>query len=102
MNEHFAPIHHLCTPCALNYDYYGNLKSLNDDMNAIMSDTGIPKWMFNGTREHSTFSVDKLLNLYFADMSTTERTSLERQLEEETGFAFVGTPSSRYYIKYFY
>ena len=95
-DEHFAPASHLCNPCQLDFDYYGNFQTLTEDIHTVLDRIGAPRWLLPKLKEHSTLSTEDLMDLYFGDMSEEERLSLRRSLEDKTGYNFEGAPTERF------
>ncbi|XP_026678380.1 carbohydrate sulfotransferase 11 [Diaphorina citri] len=47
MNEHWRPVHHLCQPCKINYDFIGKHETLYEDANLLLREIGVPQVNFS-------------------------------------------------------
>ena len=88
------PMFHMCNPCAVDYDFYGNFRTLTDDVHLILGEVGAPQWLYQGRIEHST-SMREFMDLYFGEMSMEERKSVKKKLKDKTGYTFNAAPSKK-------
>ena len=86
------PMSHMCNPCVVDYDFYGNFRTLTNDIHHILGEVGAPQWLYQRRIEHSV-SMRDFMDLYFGEMSTKQRESMKKKLTEETGYTFEAAPS---------
>ena len=87
------PMSHICNPCVVDYDFYGNFRTLTDDIHQLLSEVGAPQWLYQGRVEHSV-SMRDFMDLYYGEMSMGERVKMKKRLTEDTGYTFEAAPSN--------
>lgn len=92
LDQHFVPMSHMCNPCVVDYDYYGNFRTLTDDIHYLLRKVGAPQWLYQGRVEHSVGMRD-FMDLYFGEMPSQQRAKVKRKLKVDTGFTFAAAPN---------
>jgi len=89
-NEHFIPFMQLCHPCAVNYDVYLNLKTINYDVFALMDYFKIPsKYYPPVPRSHLT---SDLMTSYFKAVKEPLRNKFYKKFSREMEFYYKAYP----------
>ena len=89
-NEHFRPIIHLCYPCAVNYNFYGNFKLLPNDANAVLEHLKINSSYYDNERfvSHSSYKTSDLVTKYFSELTTSQKKTLFHLFADELDFYY--------------
>ena len=85
-NEHFLPFLKLCHPCAIKYDLFLNLKSMNYDIFALMEYMKIPFQYFPGM--FKTSDTRDLLEEYYQQVSPKVMTRVHNTLGKDLKFYY--------------
>lgn len=85
-NEHFLPVLKLCHPCALNYDLFLNVKSMNYDIFALMEYMGIPLQYFPSGFKSSITS--DIFDEYYQQVSQKIKARLYDTFAKELNFYY--------------
>uniref|UniRef100_A0A0A9Z3E0 Carbohydrate sulfotransferase n=2 Tax=Lygus hesperus TaxID=30085 RepID=A0A0A9Z3E0_LYGHE len=73
-NEHWKPIHSLCEPCYIKYDFVGKYETLWNDANFILKSIGVSNFTFPYAPRSS--STSKQLRRYFSNLSSERISNL--------------------------
>lgn len=76
MNEHWAPMHTLCQPCLVNYDFIGSYDNLFEDSEAILQAVSAPQSLHFPTRQSFYSPTSYATTAYY--YSTVNATYLEK------------------------
>ena len=64
LNPHFRPMIHVCHPCRVHYDYYGNFKTIHNDGFVVAERLGAKRHYFRNKSEHTDRTRSKLKHYY--------------------------------------
>ena len=98
LNEHFAPMIELMQPCRVRYNFYGNFKTLSNDMKIITDKLNVPNEYFHdGSRMHymSTNITSALVEEYYSTVSSKVKKALYKDFRKELDFYFHLFPEER-------
>ena len=80
-NEHFSPFTEVCHPCAINYDFYGNFKIMDYDIEAVLNYLSIPTSYYPfDTPKHNT---EQFVNDYYKLVPWKEKKALFDAFQNE-------------------
>ena len=91
-NEHFAPFLQLCYPCAVNYDFVLNFRTLNYDMFALMAYLGIPASYYPEVIGHSTKPTTSFMTQYYQAVPGHIKAGLVDKLQQELDYYYAMYP----------
>ena len=98
LNEHFAPMIELMQPCRVRYNFYGNFKTLSDDMKMITDKLNVPyEYYRNEGRVHN--KTGDLLKDYYSKVSLKVKKALYKDFHNELEFYFNLFPEDRNTLK---
>lgn len=89
------PMHLLCNPCAVKYDFYGNFRTLTADVYHALSQVGAPESLYEGRMEHSRVGMRDFLDLYYGRMSKAARRQMKEKMASLTGYTFEAAPTDK-------
>ena len=98
LNEHFAPMIELMQPCRVRYNFYGNFKTLSNDMKVITDKLNMPNEYFHdGSQMHytSTNVTSALVEQYYSTVSSKVKKALYKDFHKELDFYFHLFPEER-------
>ena len=96
-NEHFMPLLELCSPCAIQYDFFANFKVLDYDIYAVMDLLGISKQHYPRNIAHPKTSTAEYAQSYYSTLSSYEKSRLFEQFEAELDFYYSLYPEDQDY-----
>ncbi|KAL3866584.1 hypothetical protein ACJMK2_043871 [Sinanodonta woodiana] len=64
MNEHYVPVHRLCSPCHMKFDYIGKQESFSADASFILDDLGLG-YLNTSLADHVTEELKTLITYNF-------------------------------------
>ena len=80
-NEHFSSFTEVCHPCAINYDFYGNFKIMDYDIEAVLNYLSIPTTYYPfDTPKHNT---EQFVNDYYKLVPWKEKKALFDAFQNE-------------------
>ena len=85
-NEHFLPFLELCQPCAINYDSFLNLKTLQYDIFALMEYLGIPSEYYPPYRKMEM--TRDLMGVYYKHVPATLKNKVYKRLANDLEFYY--------------
>ena len=91
-DEHFAPMHFLCSPCVVKYDFYVQFDHMAVDMYKMMSHLNLSHWLLPTHPEHSKVSTKDLMRLYYSKMDVKKYRALKKDLFLKTNHPFISVP----------
>ena len=96
-NEHFRPIIHLCYPCAVNYNFYGNFKLLPNDADAVLEHFKLNSSYYDNERfvSHSSYKTSDLVTKYFSELTTSQKKTLFHLFADELDFYYSLYPEEK-------
>jgi len=83
VNEHFRPFIELCHPCAIHYNFYGNLNSLPEGAYEILDFLGIPHDFYLNRVEHPSVNTTSLVSHYYDQLTDRMKVSILRKFIDE-------------------
>lgn len=86
-------MHLLCNPCAVDYDFYGNFRTLTDDIQYVLGHVGAPEGLYQGRTEHSQVNMRDFLDLYYGRLSSEARRQMKEEMANKTGYTFEAAPN---------
>ena len=97
INEHFRPAIHLCYPCAVNYNFYGNFKLLPNDANVVVEYLKINSSYYDNERyvSHTSYKTSDLVTKYFSELTTSLKKTLFRLFADELDFYYSLYPEEK-------
>ena len=93
------PMHLLCNPCAVDYSFYGNFRTLTDDVHHVLSQVGAPEELYEGRTEHSQVNIRDFLDLYYGRMTKEARKQMKEKMANLTGYTFEAAPKEKYVLQ---
>lgn len=87
-NEHFKPVLELCYPCAVQYNFYANFKSLDYDVYALMDYLGIPSSYYPEAISHVGTTTESYLKTYYSQLDKETRWRLVEAFSQELEFYY--------------
>ncbi len=87
-NEHFKPVLDLCFPCAIQYDFYANFKSLDYDLYALMDYLGIPSSYYPKAISHISKPTEDYMKLYYSKVDDEAKRRLFDAFARELDFYY--------------
>ena len=85
LNEHFKPFSHLCYPCFIRYDWYGNFKFLPEEAFSILDYINVPHSFYDRTMAHPGTKTSDLMPLFYSNMNTLLKLVYARSLSQGQG-----------------
>lgn len=67
-NEHWEPIHRLCNPCHIPYDYIGIYEDIVEESNVILKDVGAGEIKYPATKEVNTHETKSKMKRYCGEI----------------------------------
>lgn len=83
VNEHFRPFIELCHPCAVHYNFFGNLNNLPEEAYEILNFLGIPHNFYLNRVEHPSVNTTSLVSEYYDGLAEGLKVSLLRKFIDE-------------------
>ncbi len=93
LDQHLMPMHLLCNPCAVDYKFYGNFRTLTSDVRHALSRVGAPEDLYKDRMEHSRVNMRDFLDLYYGRMTMKARKQMKEKMANLTGYTFEAAPS---------
>ena len=93
LDQHLMPMHLLCNPCAVDYNFYGNFRTLTSDVRHVLSRVGAPEDLYKDRMEHSHVNMRDFLDLYYGRMTMEARKQMKEKMANLTGYTFEAAPS---------
>ena len=97
LNEHFAPMIELMQPCRVRYNFYGNFKTLSNDMKMITDKLNVSNEYFHeGRKDYTSTNVTSaLVEEYYSTVSSKVKKALYKDFYKELDFYFHLFPEER-------
>lgn len=96
LNEHFSPMIHVCQPCRVKYNFYGNFKDFSSDMHLAMKKLQIPSQYFHDSSYHdSNKETAAYLHDYYSTLSSDTKAVLFKNFYAEFDFYYHLFPDDR-------
>lgn len=97
INEHFQPIIHLCHPCAINYNFYGNFKLLPGDADTLVKQFNLNSSYYDNKSyiSHKLYNTSDLVPKYFSELTATQKESLFYLFADELEFYYSLYPEEK-------
>ncbi|XP_028811729.1 carbohydrate sulfotransferase 8 isoform X2 [Denticeps clupeoides] len=77
MDIHWEPVHQLCSPCLLSYDFIGKFETMEQEANVLLERTGAPRNLtfprFKDRNPGAERTSTGLMQRYVAQLSAAER-----------------------------
>ena len=96
LDMHFMPMYHMCNPCVVPYNLYGNFRTITDDVHQVLKQVEAPLSLYTKKEEHPKVEMKDFMDLYFGEMSSTEREQQKQLLSQKSGYTFEAAPSKEY------
>ena len=96
LDMHFMPMYHMCNPCVVPYNLYGNFRTITDDVHQVLKQVEAPLSLYTKKEEHPKVEMKDFMDLYFGEMSSAEREQLKQHLSQKSGYTFEAAPSKEY------
>ncbi len=96
-DAHFEPIHNLCSPCRVRYDYYGNFKTFNRDARILLAKIhGNTNFLREGyyVKQGRDYTATVTKELY-GQLSLKQRVNVLRKLSQDLDFYYHIFPDER-------
>ena len=96
VNEHFQPILHICHPCLVRYNFYGNFRNISHDVKTLIEkfETN-PKFYRDESLHSSQEQTSVLMARYYNQLSHRDRFQLLSAWYDEILFYYTLYPSER-------
>ena len=96
-NEHFRPIIHLCHPCAVNYNFYGNFKLLPKEASALLDQFKLNTSYYDTTSyiSHVYYKTSDLVIKYFLELTALQKETLFYYFADELDFYYSLYPEEK-------
>ena len=96
-NEHFRPIIHLCHPCVINYNFYGNFKLLPNDANAVLEHFKLNLSYYDNKSfiSHISYKTSDLVTKYFSELTASQKKALFYSFAYELDFYYSLHPEEK-------
>nr|XP_053642954.1 carbohydrate sulfotransferase 11-like [Cherax quadricarinatus] len=72
---HWRPIHQMCNPCGIDYDFIGKFENLHEDMNHVLQWLGVDKIVRELPVPMKNTGADHLASFYLKNLSSSLRKS---------------------------
>ncbi|XP_061433214.1 carbohydrate sulfotransferase 9-like isoform X1 [Lethenteron reissneri] len=79
---HWLPVHKLCQPCLLHFNFIGKLETMQRDSAALLAKIGAPSWISYSHQKNMRSSAN-VTHSYLAQLSTEARWKLYRFYYED-------------------
>ena len=96
LDMHFMPMYHMCNPCVVPYNLYGNFRTISDDVHQVLKQVEAPLSLYKKQVEHHKVEMKDFMDLYFGEMSSAEREQQKQLLSQKSGYTFEAAPSKEY------
>ena len=96
-NEHFRPVIHLCHPCIINYNFYGNFKLLPKDANAVIEHFKLNSSYYDDKSfiSHMSYNTSDVVTRYFSELTTSQKEALFHLYADELDFYYSLYPEEK-------
>ena len=91
-NPHFNTVVHLCKPCQVEYDYYGNFKTFEKDSRLLMDKIGASE---DEMRPKYPESSDKLVHKYYGQLSESQKLKIVKKLAPDLKLYYMLFPPEK-------
>ena len=99
VNEHFQPVIHLCHPCAIDFNFYGNFKLLPDEAETLLNTLNINSSLYYDREgsyiSHKGHKTSEVVTKYFSELTDQQKKSLFDVYKEELEFYYTLYPEER-------
>ena len=97
INEHFKPIIHLCHPCAINYNFFGNFKLLSRDADALLHRFRLNSSYYDSKSyiSHRLYNTSDLVPKYFSKLEPSQKEALFQSYADELDFYYSLYPEEK-------
>lgn len=96
MNEHFEPMLHICHPCLVRYNFYGNFRNISHDVKALITRLNTnPKFYRDKSLHSSQDQTSTLVADYYKQLSHRDKVQLLGAWYDEILFYYALYPSER-------
>ena len=94
-DEHFQSILHMCQPCRVRYDFYGNFKNFMEDAQVLVERLGgIPAYLRQGYYDNES-STGHIMLLYYRQLDYQQKKVVLHKLSKELDFYYRLFPEER-------
>ncbi len=94
-NEHFKPVLDLCYPCAIQYDFFANFKSLDYDVYALMDYLGISTLYYPQAISHASTPTEAYMEEYYSTLDFNTKRKLHDAFSLELQFYYSLHPEEK-------
>ena len=95
-DEHFQTIGHLCQPCRVNYDFYGNFNNFAEDAQVFIKKLEVkPSYLQHGYYRNKTNSHVVELHMYYHQLDYRQKKAVLHLLSKELDFYYRLFPEER-------
>ena len=99
INEHFQPVIHLCHPCTIDFNFYGNFKLLPDEAENLLNTLKINSTLYYDREgsyvSHKGHKTSEVVTKYFSGLTDQQKKSLFNVYKEELEFYYTLYPEER-------
>ena len=96
-DEHFQTFQHMCQPCRVHYDYYGNFNNFAEDaqvlINKLGEKTGYLRQGYYKDKSNSSHTME--LHMYFHQLDYQRKKAVLHKLSKELDFYYRLFPEDR-------
>ena len=89
-DEHFQTFQHMCQPCRVHYDYYGNFNNFAEDaqvlINKLGEKTGYLRQGYYKNKSNSNHTME--LHMYFHQLHYRQKKAILHKLSKELDFYY--------------
>ena len=95
-DEHFQTIGHLCQPCRVNYDFYGNFNNFAEDAQVFIKKLGVnSSYLQHGYYRNKANSHVIELHMYYHQLDYQQKKAVLHLLSKELDFYYRLFPEER-------
>ena len=95
--NNFRPVIHLCHPCIINYNFYGNFKLLPKDANAVIEHFKLNSSYYDDKSfiSHMLYNTSDVVTRYFSELTTSQKETLFHLYADELDFYYSLYPEEK-------
>jgi len=95
-NEHFQPSMHICHPCLVGYDFYGNFKNYSEDAKQLIQKFNTnPKFYQNKSLHPVAHQTNRKMARYYRTLSYRDKVQLLGAWYDELVFYYTLYPAEK-------
>ena len=94
-NDHFKPVIHLCHPCAINYNFYGNFKLYQGDADSLLKQFKLNSSYYKNEPSHTWYKTSDSVHKYFSELTVSQKRLLYHSYADELDFYYSLYPEER-------